>query len=161
MQPFISQIWYSERVLWFLNIWRFERSLVFGILRSSVSNLATQELYTPTGCVQMVPASPVFLFDYCTHQTFQVPKMEVLNLIRLFWGWVSPYVSLTYSLYRWVPLFEVPEMFDYCTSPYKNKKQLPTLWMATDQHQRSGNETIVTFHIFPGGLNSTFDNDFI
>ena len=29
------------------------------------------------------------------HQTFQVPKMEVLNLIRLFWGWVSPYISLT------------------------------------------------------------------
>ena len=25
--------------------------------------------------------------------------MEVLNLIRLFWGWVSPYISLTYSLY--------------------------------------------------------------
>ncbi len=33
------------------------------------------------------------------HQEFQVPKMEVLNLIRLFWGWVFPYISLTYSLY--------------------------------------------------------------
>ena len=32
-------------------------------------------------------------------QEFQVPKMEVLNLIRLFWGWVFPYISLTYSLY--------------------------------------------------------------
>ena len=31
------------------------------------------------------------------HQKFQVPKMEVLNLIRLLWGWVSPYISLTYS----------------------------------------------------------------
>ena len=39
------------------------------------------------------------------HQEFQVPKMEVLNLIRLFWGWVFPYISLTYSLYRWVPPF--------------------------------------------------------
>ena len=29
-----------------------------------------------------------------SHQTFQVPKMRVLNLIRLFWGWVSPYISL-------------------------------------------------------------------
>ena len=36
------------------------------------------------------------------HQEFQVPKMEVLNLIRPFWGWVFPYISLTYSLYRWV-----------------------------------------------------------
>ena len=34
------------------------------------------------------------------HQEFQVPKMEVLNLIRPFWGWVFPYISLTYSLYR-------------------------------------------------------------
>ena len=25
--------------------------------------------------------------------------MEVLNLIRLFWGWVFPYINLTYSLY--------------------------------------------------------------
>ena len=31
------------------------------------------------------------------HQEFQVRKMEVLNLIRLFWGWVFPYISLTYS----------------------------------------------------------------
>ena len=37
--------------------------------------------------------------------------MKVLNLIRLFWGWVFPYISLTYSLYRWVPPFQVPEMF--------------------------------------------------
>ena len=34
------------------------------------------------------------------HQKFQVPKIEVLNLIRLFWGWVFPYITLTYSLYR-------------------------------------------------------------
>ena len=27
------------------------------------------------------------------HQHVQVPKMEVLNLIRLFWGWVFPYIS--------------------------------------------------------------------
>ena len=33
------------------------------------------------------------------HQDFQVPKMEVLNLIRLFWQWGFPYISLTYSLY--------------------------------------------------------------
>ena len=37
----------------------------------------------------------------CCHQTFQVPKMEVLSLVRLFWGWIFPYISLTYCLYRW------------------------------------------------------------
>ena len=39
------------------------------------------------------------------HQDFQVPKMEVLNVTRLFWWWAFPYRSLTYSLYRWVPPF--------------------------------------------------------
>ena len=49
------------------------------------------------------------VFDFeCLHEEFQVPKMEVLNLIRPFWGWVFPYVSLTYSLYRWIPPFYVP-----------------------------------------------------
>ena len=34
------------------------------------------------------------------HQEFQVPKMEgFLYLIRLFLGWGSPYISLTYSLH--------------------------------------------------------------
>ena len=32
------------------------------------------------------------------HQEFQVPKMEVLNLTRRFWGWGFPYISLIYSL---------------------------------------------------------------
>ena len=42
--------------------------------------------------------NPLILTFY--HQKFQVPKMEVLNLIRPFWGWGFPYISLTYSLYR-------------------------------------------------------------
>ena len=41
----------------------------------------------------------LFLRMGTIHQTFQVPKMEVLSLIRLFWGWVFPYISLTYCLY--------------------------------------------------------------
>ena len=45
------------------------------------------------------------LDDTHPHPIFQVPKLEVLNLIRLFWGWIFPYISLTYSLYRWVPPF--------------------------------------------------------
>ena len=51
-----------------------------------------------------MPISPLFSEKLTKkyHQEFQVPKMEVLNLIRLFLGWVFPYVSLTYSLYRWV-----------------------------------------------------------
>ena len=59
----------------------------------------------------------VLFFSWCTknkrqgfHQEFQVPKTEVLNLIRPFWGWVFPYISLTYSLYRWVHPFLVPKM---------------------------------------------------
>ena len=46
-----------------------------------------------------------WIFSWFHHQLFQVPKMEVLSLIRLFWGWVFPYISLTYCLYRWVPPF--------------------------------------------------------
>ena len=48
----------------------------------------------------------VFYF-YITKREFQVPKTEESwNLfIRLFWGWDFPYISLTYSLYRWVPAF--------------------------------------------------------
>ena len=33
------------------------------------------------------------------HQEFQVPKMEVLNLIRLFLGWVFPYISRIHTAY--------------------------------------------------------------
>ena len=55
-----------------------------------------------------------WIFD----QEFQVPKMEVLNLIRLFLGWVFPYISLTYIFYRWgfLRCRSLPEMFgDYST----------------------------------------------
>ena len=33
------------------------------------------------------------------HQEFQVPKMEVLTLIRLVWGWVFPYISRIHTAY--------------------------------------------------------------
>ena len=33
------------------------------------------------------------------HQEFQVPKMEVLNHIRLFWGWVFPYRGRIHTAY--------------------------------------------------------------
>ena len=57
------------------------------------------------------------------HQKSQVPKLEVLYLIRLFWGWGFPYISLTCSLY-------VPEMFGDSTS------YLLTFWLA-DCHKIS------------------------
>ena len=48
----------------------------------------------------LVPIAGAFGKVSQCHQTFQVPKMEVLSLKRLFWGWVFPYISLTYCLYR-------------------------------------------------------------
>ena len=33
------------------------------------------------------------------HQTFQVPKMEVLSLIRLFLRWLFPYISRIHTAY--------------------------------------------------------------
>ena len=33
------------------------------------------------------------------HQEFQVPKIEVLNMKRLFWGWVFPYISRIHTAY--------------------------------------------------------------
>ena len=44
-------------------------------------------------------------------QKFQVPKMEVLHLIMLFWGVGFPLHKPYIQLYRWVPPFRVPEMF--------------------------------------------------
>ena len=38
------------------------------------------------------------------HQEFQVPKTEA-HTVKLFWVWAFPFISLTYSLYRWVPPF--------------------------------------------------------
>ena len=39
--------------------------------------------------------------EYFYHQEFPVPKMEVLNLIRLFWGGETPlHKPYPYSLYR-------------------------------------------------------------
>ena len=53
--------------------------------------------------------APIFSYVFSTstwlsrkiwiHQTFQVTIMEVLNLIRLFWGWVFPYISRIHTAY--------------------------------------------------------------
>ena len=77
------------------------------------------------------------------HQEFQVPKMEVLNLIRPFRGWVFPYINLTYSLYRWVPPFWVPEMSgDFVESSHK-----------TVRHIYSHRYESVFFFVDPGFVN--------
>ena len=44
---------------------------------------------------------------------FQVPKMEVLNLIRLFWGWVFPYISLTSIQPAYITVSTVPPFRGY------------------------------------------------
>ena len=46
--------------------------------------------------------SLTFVKISCHHQEFQVPKMEVLNLIRLFWGWGFPYISRIHTAYMTV-----------------------------------------------------------
>ena len=52
-----------------------------------------------------LPTQPNLLYFYIEktitmfHQEFQVPKMEVLNLIRLFCGWVFPYISRIHTAY--------------------------------------------------------------
>ncbi len=58
--------------------WMVQKSGKHEFYTSQISRIATQVLY---------------------HQEFQVPRMEVLNLLRLFWGWVFPYIRLIYSLY--------------------------------------------------------------
>ena len=47
------------------------------------------------------------------HQHVQVPKMEVLNLIKLFCGWVFPYISRihTANIGKHSSIWMVPEMF--------------------------------------------------
>ena len=47
-------------------------------------------------CITGVEASLLdsFLIYTSYQQKFQMPKIEVLNLIRLFWGWVFPYITL-------------------------------------------------------------------
>ncbi len=65
----------------------------------------------PIPCRKMVPSTHPHGADGCqspsepkmflsmNHQTFQVPKMEVLSLIRLFLGWVFPYISRIHTPY--------------------------------------------------------------
>ena len=54
--------------------------------------------YSPAGVSEVTKRSLV----HDITRIFRYPKW---NLIRLFWGWDFPYISLTYSLYRWVPPF--------------------------------------------------------
>ncbi len=79
------------------------------------------------------------------------PKIEVLYLIRLFWGWVSPYIGLTYTLYRWVPSPNPPQ---------KSREKSPKSPLISKEHpiHRQHQDTSAKFEevissIFPG-LNS-------
>ena len=58
------------------------------------------------GTLPLLSKASINTMSYLNNQQkFQVPKMEVLNLIRLYWRWGFPYIALTYSLCRWVPPF--------------------------------------------------------
>ena len=61
------------------------------------------------------------------HQTFQVPKMEVLNLIRLFWGWIFPFIG-EYLHFRYLKCLVIVTFITWnClrSSGKKYKKVLP------------------------------------
>ena len=76
--------------------WASFRSTVWQIYKIWLSKLA---MPSPTFGLDTFRHSPVRLF---CHQEFQVPKMEVLNLIKLFWGWVSRDISRIHTAYnRW------------------------------------------------------------
>ena len=51
------------------------------------------DYYIRTGNLWNIPSRSNY------HPEFQVPKMEVLNLLRLFWGWVFPYISRIHTAY--------------------------------------------------------------
>ena len=53
------------------------------------------------------------VFPAGTRQKFQVPRMQVLQLIGLFWGWGFPYVRFTDTAYKKVriPPFYLPKIF--------------------------------------------------
>ena len=87
------------------------RSLRFGpsIWCNKNTNPLANKIYHPSTLTRFRELSwwkiaGIFLGEQ-SHQQFQVPKMEVLNLRRLFWWWLFPYISLIYSFYRWVPPF--------------------------------------------------------
>ena len=57
-------------------------------------NLYRQQL------IMTMQGHDVFICKVGTWHVFQVPKMEVLNLMfRLFWGWVFPYISRIHTAY--------------------------------------------------------------
>ena len=59
-------------------------------------------------------------------QKFEVPKMEVLNLIRLFWWCCFPYISLRYSFYSEYLHFRYLKCFVIIESPWN----FPLKWHA-------------------------------
>ena len=56
-------------------------------------------------------------------QKLQVPKMGKLSLIKPYWGWVFPYISLIYSLHRFSYLhFRYLKFFGECYLPEISNK---------------------------------------
>ena len=83
----------SQSLTWNLKMAPWKRRFLFGNHQFSGAMLVPSRVLGHTNSFS--------LMLWFSHQEFQVPKMEVLNLVRLFWWWVFPYISLIYSLYRW------------------------------------------------------------
>ena len=77
------------------NVW----TVTYKFLKQHPPYRNAQTPTAPEQCSQPLLHSilPIALSTGFYHQEFQVPTMEVLNLIRLFWWWVFTYISLTYS----------------------------------------------------------------
>jgi len=76
--------------------------------------------------------------DYFSHQKVQVPKMEVRNFLRLSCRWIFPSISLTYNLCRWVPPFQVLEMFGAFSVAITVTTQGVFLWDISGTHDVNG-----------------------
>ena len=88
---------------WLVDLCTFPKGgQILGSVRRSFSGVyhGSECVTNPSDlCIVLLEGSPSDLGSKF-HQEFQVPKMEVLYLIRLFWVWGFPYISLTYSLHR-------------------------------------------------------------
>ncbi len=70
------------------------------LLRLPASSLPSSGPPSRRPCPHSLPSWPRKRKNsWWNHQEFQVPQIELLNLIRLFWGWVFPYISRIHTAY--------------------------------------------------------------
>ena len=87
--------WLSCKILFDLikkNAWRANWPF-----QKRATNSSTTPFKQKNRCLQENPRNKLCMVS--CHQEFQVPKMEVLNLIRQLWWWVFPYISRIHTPY--------------------------------------------------------------